>query len=440
MDLVGVRKAAHTRHDTENVVVGGIHIDGGRLVSAHGVVGQREVEGGIVNTGEVAGAAGLVILGVQGEGVHVDTNRRDVGVVLERLHQVEVRPLTLRESIVAVELHLGNHRGVLTRKTLDAGDGVAGLLGGTVEPVSEVEVLLTLVLVQGVTAGRERITLGHPDELLARVVEGQLDLVGGGGNRLRASELELLDQVLVGDLGEAAALLRVEVDVVDVERGRDQTSGIRAVNDASDVRPAQVLELLELDVDLDLVVLEGDQGESQTGVAVEPELERNVQGVLGGAAAVLVRGVGLTAQAVTVASTVGLLGEGVHQLGHVANHLGITGLLPGGAGQLVPDVQPLAIVLVDLLSTDLDLDVVHELVTHPVEPTELATRAICSDKRYRGKSGLKVNTVDQITITADRAGNTLTKVGHTVEGLLDGLHREVRVTTVQLLEQRNLRV
>ena len=379
-----------------------------------------------------------MVLGVQGEGVHVDTNRRDVGVVLERLHQVEVRPLTLRESIVAVELHLGNHRGVLTRKTLDAGDGVAGLLGGTVEPVSEVEVLLTLVLVQGVTAGRERITLGHPDELLARVVEGQLDLVGGGGNRLRASELELLDQVLVGDLGEAAALLRVEVDVVDIERGGDQTSGVRAVDNARDVRPAQVLELLELDVDLDLVVLEGDQGESQTGVAVEPELERNVQGVLGGAAAVLVRGVGLTAQAVTVAATVGLLGEGVHQLGHVANHLGITGLLPGGAGQLVPDVQPLAVVLVDLLSADLDLDVVHELVTHPVEPAELGAAGVRGAKRDLGESGLEINTVNQVAVAADRARNTLSKVGNTVKGLFDRLHREVGVSAVQLLEQRNL--
>ena len=96
--------------------------------------------------------------------------------------------------------------------------------------------------------------------------------------------------------------------------------------------------------------------------------------------------------------------------------------------------------LVDLLSANLDLDVVHELVTHPVEPSELSARGIRSLEGHGGESGLEINTVDQITITADRAGNTLTKVGYTVEGLLDGLHREVRVTTVQLLEQRNLRV
>jgi uncharacterized OsmC-like protein len=36
------------------------------------------------------------------------------------------------------------------------------------------------------------------------VVEGHLDLVGAGRHRLIARELELLDQVLVGNLGEAA--------------------------------------------------------------------------------------------------------------------------------------------------------------------------------------------------------------------------------------------
>ena len=61
--------------------------------------------------------------------------------------------------------------------------------------------------------------MDNPHKLLRGVVEVELDLVVGGGDRLIARELELLDEVLVGDLGEAATLIRVEVDVVNIEGG-----------------------------------------------------------------------------------------------------------------------------------------------------------------------------------------------------------------------------
>jgi len=176
--LVAIGQSSHPRHDTENVVVRRIDIDRRRLLAANRVVGEREVERGIVDTGEVAGAAGLVVLGVEREGVDVDANRGDVRVVLVGLDQVEVRTVTLGEAIVAVELDLRNRRGVLARKTLNTRDGVAGLERRAVEPVGEVEGLLTLVLVHRAVAAREGITLRNPDELLARVVEGHLDLVG----------------------------------------------------------------------------------------------------------------------------------------------------------------------------------------------------------------------------------------------------------------------
>ena len=382
-----------------------------------------------------------MVLGVEGERVNVDADRGDIGVVLEGLDQVEVGALALGEAIVAVELDLRRNRGVLARKTLNTGDGVAGLERRAVEPVGEVERLLALVDIHRGVAGREGVALRNPAELLARVVEGHLDLVSAGGNGLRARELELLNQILVRDLREAAALLRVEVDVVDIERGRDEARGVDAIVDARHVGPAQLLEVRELDVDLDLVILERDEGERETGVAVEPELEGDVERILGRAAAVLIRGVGLTANAVRVAATIGAdLGERVDELGDVANHLGIAGLLARGAGELVPDVEPLAVVLVDLLPANLDLNVVHELVTNPVEPAELGVRAISNLERDRGERGLEVNTVDQIAVAGDRAGNTLAKVGNTVEGLLDRLHGEVRMATVELLEERNLRV
>ena len=45
-----------------------------------------------------------MFLRAQREGVHVDAGIRGTGVVLEGLDHVEVRALTLREAVLAVEL------------------------------------------------------------------------------------------------------------------------------------------------------------------------------------------------------------------------------------------------------------------------------------------------------------------------------------------------
>ena len=133
--------------------------------------------------------------------------------------------------------------------------------------------------------------MNNPDELLARVVEVELELVGRGRDRLTARELERLDEVLVGDLGELAALVRVKVDVVNVERGGDKVVVVDAVTNRVEVRrdlgrdvPAEVADVVELEVDADLVVLEGDERERKARVAAEPELEGDVERVLRGAA------------------------------------------------------------------------------------------------------------------------------------------------------------
>jgi len=111
--LVGVGQAAHARHDAEHVVVDGVDAHLGRALLLDRVDGQREVERGLVDTREVARAAGLVLLGLEREGVHVDAHRRRAGVVLPRLHLVEVAALALVEAVLAVELHLGDLHGVL---------------------------------------------------------------------------------------------------------------------------------------------------------------------------------------------------------------------------------------------------------------------------------------------------------------------------------------
>jgi hypothetical protein len=55
-----------------------------------------------------------VLLGAKGEGVGVDTSIGGTGVVLERLDNVEVRTLTLGETVLAIKLKLGSDDRVLT--------------------------------------------------------------------------------------------------------------------------------------------------------------------------------------------------------------------------------------------------------------------------------------------------------------------------------------
>ncbi len=303
--------------------------------------------------------------------------------MLVRLHLVEVATLAHSEPVVAVQLDQSRHYRVATSHALHTGDGVARLQDAAVPPVRVVEGLLALPGVDdGVIAGDERVTLDNPDELLARVVEVQLDLVGCRGDGLTASELEGLDQILVGNLSELATLVRVQIDVVHVQRGSDQTSVGDTVADnvgvggvlGGDV-PAQVAQVLELQIDAHLVVLQSNQRQSQTRVAVEPELQGDVQGVLRGALLDLVRSVG-GARAAIVVAVLTTLHQSVHQHGDVTNHLGVASLLTGLLGQLVPDVQPVTVLLVNALATDLNLHVLDQTVTRPVEPAELGTRAV----------------------------------------------------------------
>jgi hypothetical protein len=72
------------------------------------------LEYGVVNAGEVARSAGLMLFWAKGKAVYVDARIWGTGVVLERLDYVEVAALTLREAVLAVELELSGYYGVLT--------------------------------------------------------------------------------------------------------------------------------------------------------------------------------------------------------------------------------------------------------------------------------------------------------------------------------------
>jgi len=76
-----------------------------------------------------------VLLRLKGERVHIDTDSRDVGVVLVGLDQVEVLAVTNLEAVVAVQLQESRDGRVLSSHAFHAGNGVARLQDAAVPPV-----------------------------------------------------------------------------------------------------------------------------------------------------------------------------------------------------------------------------------------------------------------------------------------------------------------
>ena len=218
----------------------------------------------------------------QRERIYVDTGVGCAGVVLEGLNNVEVRTLSLRDTVLSVKLELSGDDGVLTpavevegglsehecagigqhgaggvRTVLVENTGLVPVLGGggscarhkAIEGAGHLEDTAGDESVgttgfsgsaEGVDGGRESINgigvveglgtedleestvalegsavvdvgvgLNNPDELLARVVEVDLDLVTGRSDRLVTGVLELLNEVLVGVLGHLSALIGI---------------------------------------------------------------------------------------------------------------------------------------------------------------------------------------------------------------------------------------
>ena len=541
--LVGVGKAAHAGHDAEHVVVDGVDADLGRALGLDRVDRQRQVQRRLVDAREVARARRLVLLRLQGKRVHVDAHRRRAGVVLPRLHLVEVASLTLVEAVLSVELDLGDLHRVLAlaldvRGEDDLGKQVVGraleeraILGvaervvdrrarrqtGTAGQTQTREVLLgegtggtrrgtsTLrdggreahtrelvghrarrgeraaaqhsrdnalrrpvicvverLLAQGLhdprrgrgVAVNERVALDNPNELLHGVVEVHLDLVRGRRDRLIARELELVNQVLMRLLGEAAALLCVEVDVVNVQGGSDQlelgdrrhtvaevehTAVVRGhhVHVAlGNVGVAAVVVLLELDVDAHLVVLQGNQRDRQAGVTAVPELERDVQRLEGRAGTGEARVGGLRGSAGGVQrNTARILEE--DQVGGVAHHVVERRLGADRLGQLRPDLHPVTVLAVNTRAADLDLDLLQQAVADVVEPAEAS---VGHRQDNLGQRDLDVRAVHQVGIARDHRRDTAAEVRLTVERHLNRLHGEVGVALVENLPEGNLGV
>ena len=370
----------------------------------HGLGGAGLGEDGnlsVVDAGEVAGASGLVLLGLESEGVGVDTGHGVAGVVVEGLDLVEVLTLLLLEAVLAVkhELEGVEGTGVLLGESFGGATSASGNEGGTDNTWGDVAVGISVgedVRIENNAglAGKvpERRLHGGvreaPHELLDGVVVGEADLLGlSGGHSVGASVLDLLDEVLVTLLGEAATLLGVKVHVVGPHL---EDLGVEVLVEVG----------REVEINADLVVLEGNEGKIKTGIAVEKEDEREVDGVGGG-----------------------------------SGHLTPVGLLRLVEVKLGVEAPPLLVVLVDALTTDGKLDVVDGTLGDPVAVLDLRSRGVGSDRLE-----LDVHVTDKITVAGNSHGDATGVGGSTVDGLLDVLHREVSVALVLRLVEGNLGV
>jgi hypothetical protein len=191
--------------------------DGGVIKVTIGEIPELGEDGGVkISDGGVLGNSGTT----------------KVGLIIRILGTMPVSSETSGDIIVkstsVIEQTTGVNEGVTigsdgsgTSKSVDSvGEGVNG--------VSVVEGLGAKNLEQESIAHKGRaivnvlIGLNDPDELLNGVVKVELDLITRRTNRLITSELELSDQVLVRVLGESSALVSVQENIVDVQRGGNE--------------------------------------------------------------------------------------------------------------------------------------------------------------------------------------------------------------------------
>jgi hypothetical protein len=209
------------------------------------------------------------------------------------------------------------------------------------------------------------IRLNNPDNLFAWVIEIKLDFIGGRTNGFITSELKLLNEVFVWVLCHASALISVKEDIVDVEGSSYERFSV-SVGDflgatsfggfnATDCEKA-LIKRTDLDIDFNLVVLEGNKRKSKSRVATEPELKRNVKSSFRESSA---RGTDSLGDISSTASG-GNISESrvckVSKLGSLANHFVVTRFLFTCKSKLVPDVHPVTILTINSLTTNLNLN------------------------------------------------------------------------------------
>ena len=152
------------------------------------------------------------------------------------------------------------------------------------------------------------------------------------------------------------------------------------------------------------MVLQGNQGECEAGSLVEEEQQGHIE-TLDGAD-----------------------GFTVHEVGHAT----VVHAVVVHAEQGVVHAEPVVVVLVNALTTDLELNILQQLFG-AIECVDVTYDVLC-------KYELHHDVGDQITVAGDLSGHLVAVANGTVDGLLDGLNGEVGVTTVHGFEEGNLGV
>jgi len=265
--------------DAEDVVVGREHVHGGRVSGVHG---HRDLS--IVNAGEVASTSWLMFFWLESEGVRVHTWVWGTRVVVVRLELVEVLTPLFLESVLTAEDQLefikwtrGFFSEVNSGATRAEGNEwdtsrladwhVAVGIGDRTRVAVE-DNLISVVAGGKVPEGVTGRGVGEaPHQFLDWVVVAEA-LVGGGARSdgVGASVLHLLDEVLVTLLRESATLFGVQVHVVrvDLEHGGAQVGGESGG---------------KIEIDTDLMILQCNQWQIETWIAVEKEDQRQVNSV-----------------------------------------------------------------------------------------------------------------------------------------------------------------
>ena len=373
--------------DSEDVVVRREHVKSG-------LVGTRLGRNGdlcVVDSGEVAGTRWLMLFWLERKRVRVNPRHWGGGVVDEWLNSVKVLTTLFLESVLAVEdqlevfqwtrsffieLHIAdqNWRTSGTWGNRDVRGNIRRHQGRHSNcGVSKVPQLV------GVTSKTGGLG-GTPDQFLDWVVVRQSDLLGrtGGGQRVRASVLNLFDQVFVTLLRKSSTLFSVKVDVVTPHLERVEVGAV----DTGQVK-----------VNSDFVVLQGNQWQGQSWVSVKEEDQWQVNLFV------------------------------VHSR---RSHLTVVQLLGFVHVQFRVQSPPLLVVLVDSLTTDGQFDSGDRGFRDP---------RIFSLVEGLLRGQFNVHVRDQITISGDRDGDATGVRGGTVDSLFDVFHRKVSVAFVDSLEE-----
>jgi len=275
-------------------------------------------------TGVVSTTGSLVILGEVNWGIVVGASATTLGKEGGSNLWGGLESIALRTILVLVDVDSREGDSGVARLDVGAESiiGIEETVGLDLAEHIVVEVISVVVPLVHAELDN-RVTLNNPDKFLNWMIEVKLNLNVLRSDGLITSELELLDEVLVRDLSEASALISVEVDVIDVERssleGRNAEKVVVVKRDtaiAKNISSYVALVLLtELENDLNLVVLQGNERESKTGVTAEPELKRNIE-----------------------SSSLSTVKSSTSKSEGVANHIVITDLVTGLLRKLVPDV------------------------------------------------------------------------------------------------------